>query len=313
MAAGSLRLFSGNSNLGLAEEIARYLKIPLMRAEVETFSDGEVRVEIEENTRGADTFVIQSTCPPVNNNLMELLIMIDALRRASARRITAVIPYYGYARQDRKVKPRVPITAKLVANLIVTAGVHRVLVMDLHAGQIQGFFDIPVDHLFAAPTLISYFNEKGLEDLVVVAPDPGAVERAAAFAKRLGAPLAIIDKRRPEPGIAKVFNVIGSVRGKNTVLVDDMIDTGGSVIESARILNERGAKSVYVSCTHPVFSGSAIEVLQKSLIKEIVVTDTIPLAGLDDYGKVKVLSVAALLGEAIKRIHKETSVSSLFV
>lgn len=313
MAAGSLRLFSGNSNPGLAGEIARYLNVSLMKAEVETFLDGEVRVEIEENTRGADTFVIQSTCPPVNDNLMELLVMIDALRRASARRITAVIPYYGYARQDRKVKPRVPITAKLVANLIVTAGVHRVLVMDLHAGQIQGFFDIPVDHLFAAPTLISYFNEKRLENLVVVAPDPGAVERAAAFAKRLGAPLAIIDKRRPEPGIAKVFNVIGSVRGKNAILVDDMIDTGGSVIESARILNERGAKSVYVSCTHPVFSGSAIDILQKSLIKEIVVTDTIPLAKLDDYDKVKVLSVAGLLGEAIKRIHKETSVSSLFV
>lgn len=312
MAAGSLRLFSGSSNRPLAEEIARYLKVSLMKAEVGTFSDGEIRIEIEENTRGADAFVIQSTCPPVNDNLMELLIMIDALRRASARRITAVIPYYGYARQDRKIKPRVPITAKLVANLIATAGVNRILVMDLHAGQIQGFFDIPVDHLFAAPTLISYFKKK-IENLVVVAPDPGAVERAAAFAKRLKAPLAIIDKRRPEPGIAKVFSVIGSVRGKNTVLVDDMIDSGGSVIESARILAEQGAKSIYVSCTHPVFSDSAVKKLQESPIREIIITNTIPLARSDDCGKIKVLSVAALLGEAIKRIHKETSVSSLFV
>jgi ribose-phosphate pyrophosphokinase len=283
-----------------------------MKAEVGTFSDGEIRIEIEENTRGADAFVIQSTCPPVNDNLMELLIMIDALRRASARRITAVIPYYGYARQDRKVKPRVPITAKLVANLIATAGVHRVLVMDLHAGQIQGFFDIPVDHLFAAPVLINYF-EKKIKNLVIVAPDPGAVERAAAFAKRLEASLAIIDKRRPEPGIAKVFSVIGSVRGKNAVLVDDMIDSGGSVIESARILNEQGAKSIYVSCTHPVFSDQAVEKLQKSPIQEIVVTNTIPFTRQDNCDKIVVLSVAALLGEAIKRIHKETSVSSLFV
>lgn len=312
MAAGSLRLFSGNSNRPLAEEIAQYLKVSLMRAEVGTFSDGEIRIEIEENTRGADAFVIQSTCPPVNNNLMELLIMIDALRRASARRVTAVIPYYGYARQDRKVKPRVPITAKLVANLIATAGVHRILVMDLHAGQIQGFFDIPVDHLFAAPTLISYFKKK-TENLVVVAPDPGAVERAAAFAKRLEAPLAIIDKRRPEPGVAKVFSVIGSVKGKNTVIVDDMIDSGGSVIESARILKKQGAKSIYVSCTHPVFSGSAAKKLQESPIQEIVVTNTIPFARADDCDKITVLSVAPLLGEAINRIHKETSVSSLFV
>lgn len=312
MAAGSLRLFSGNSNRPLAEEIARYLKVSLMKAEVGAFLDGEIRIEIEENTRGADAFVIQSTCPPVNDNLMELLIMIDALRRASARRITAVIPYYGYARQDRKVKPRVPITAKLVANLITTAGVNRILVMDLHAGQIQGFFDIPVDHLFAAPTLISHFKEK-IDNLVVVAPDPGAVERAAAFAKRLESPLAIIDKRRPEPGIAKVFSVIGSVRGKNTILVDDMIDTGGSIIESARMLAKQGAKSIYVSCTHPVFSGSAVKRLQESPIQEVVVTNTIPFVSPGNCDKIKVLSVAALLGEAIKRIHKETSVSSLFV
>ncbi len=313
MADDSLRLFSGNSNRALAEEIARYLQMPLMKTEVGVFSDGEVRVEIEENTRGADTFVIQSTCPPVNNNLMELLVMIDALRRASARRITAVIPYYGYARQDRKVKPRVPITAKLVANLIATAGADRILVMDLHAAQIQGFFDIPVDHLFAAPTLIGYFSKKGLKNLVVVAPDPGAVERAAAFAKRLRTPLAIIDKRRTEPGVAKVFNVIGDVKGKDTVLVDDMIDTGGSVIESAQILNERGAKSIYVSCTHPVFSGEAIKHLEKSLIKEVVVANTIPVVNPGTNTKIKVLSVAKLLGEAIMRIHNETSVSSLFV
>ncbi|RII01016.1 ribose-phosphate pyrophosphokinase [candidate division NPL-UPA2 bacterium Unc8] len=313
MIAGSLRLFSGNSNRPLAEGIARYLKTSLMKAEVGTFLDKEIRVEIEENIRGTDVFIIQSTCPPVNDNLMELLIMIDALRRASARRVTAVIPYYGYARQDRKVRPRVPITAKLIANLITTAGVHRVLVMDLHAGQIQGFFDIPVDHLFAAPTLISYFKKKKIEDMVVVAPDPGAVERAAAFAKRLEAPLAIVDKRRLEAGVAKVFNVIGSVRKKNAVLVDDMIDTGGSVLESARILNERGAKNIYVSCTHPVFSGSAVEELRKSPIQEVVVTNTIPFAASGDCDKIKVLSVAKLLGEAIKRIHKETSVSSLFV
>jgi ribose-phosphate pyrophosphokinase len=313
MAKGSLRLFSGNSNRPLAEEIARYLKVPLMKAEVGTFLDKEIRVEIEENIRGTDAFIIQSTCPPVNDNLMELLIMIDALRRASVRRVTAVIPYYGYARQDRKVKPRVPITAKLVANLITTAGVHRVLVMDLHAGQIQGFFDIPVDHLFAAPTLISYFNKKEIDDLVVVAPDPGAVERAAAFAKRLRAPLAIIDKRRSEPGIAKVFNVVGYVRKKNAVLVDDMIDSGGSVIESARILKKRGVRNIYVSCTHPIFSGSAVENLQKSPIREVVITNTIPFTASGDCDKIKVLSVAELLGEAIKRIHNETSVSSLFV
>ncbi|MCK4262028.1 ribose-phosphate pyrophosphokinase [bacterium] len=312
MAGGQLKVFTGKANLDLAEKICRYLKLSLGKAEVTSFPDGEVRVEIKENARGADAFIIQSTCPPVNNNLMELLVMIDALRRASARRITAVIPYYGYARQDRKVQPRVPITAKLVANLITVAGANRVLVMDLHVGQIQGFFDIPVDHLFAAPALINYFRKKRVRDMVIVAPDPGAVERAAAFAKRLKASLAIIDKRRPRPGVSKVFNVVGKVKDKNVILVDDMIDTGGSIIESAKVLKEKGASNIYVGCTHPVFSKRAGERLQNSIVKEVVVTDTIPFRSKQN-SKVKVLSIASLLGEAIKRIHNETSVSSLFV
>lgn len=312
MPSGELRIFAGNANPKLAREISRYLKNPLGKAEVTSFTDGEIKVEIKENVRGADAFVIQSTCPPVNNNLMELLVIIDALRRASARRITAVIPYYGYGRQDRKVQPRVPITAKLVANLITVAGADRILVTDLHVGQIQGFFDIPVDHLFAAPVLIDYFRRKKIRDVVIVAPDPGAVERSAAFAKRLKASLAIIDKRRPQPGVAKVFNVVGKVKDKRAILVDDMVDTGGSVIEAARVLKRKGALDVYVCCTHPVFSGQAARQLGKSLIKEVVITNTIPFKG-DGSGKIKVLSVAKLLGEAIKRIHNEASVSSLFV
>ncbi len=312
MAGGQLRVFTGNANPDLAKKICKYLKLSLGKAEVTSFPDGEVRVEIKQNARGADAFVIQSSCPPVNKNLMELLVMIDALRRASAQRITAVIPYYGYARQDRKVRPRVPITAKLVANLITVAGADRVLVMDLHVGQIQGFFDIPVDHLFAAPVLINYFQKKKLKEMVIVAPDPGAVERAAAFAKRLKASLAIIDKRRPHPGVAKVFNVIGKVKDKNAILVDDMVDTGGSVIESAKVLRNKGASNIYVGCTHPVFSEGAAEHLQKSLIREIVVTDTIPFTSKQS-SKIKMLSVAPLLGEAIKRIHNEASVSSLFI
>ncbi|NOX96921.1 MAG: ribose-phosphate pyrophosphokinase [Nitrospirae bacterium] len=312
MPSGELKIFAGNANPKLALEICRYLKKPLSKAEVTSFPDSEIRVEVKENTRGADAFVVQSTCPPVNRNLMELLVMIDALRRASAQRITAVIPYYGYGRQDRKVQPRVPITAKLVANLIAVAGADRVLVTDLHVGQIQGFFDIPVDHLFAAPVLIDYFRKKKLKDVVIVAPDPGAVERSAAFAKRLKASLAIIDKRRPRPGVAKVFNVVGKVKNKRVILVDDMVDTGGSVIEAARVLKKKGALETYVCCTHPVFSGSAVKRLKRSLIKEIVVTNTIPFPESRD-GKIKVLSVAKLLGESINRIHSETSVSSLFV
>lgn len=312
MAGGQLKVFTGKANPDLAKKICKYLNISLGKAEVTSFPDGEVRVEINENARGTDAFLIQSTCPPVNNNLMELLVMIDALRRASARRITAVIPYYGYARQDRKVQPRVPITAKLVANLITVAGADRVLVMDLHVGQIQGFFDIPVDHLFAAPVLIDYFQKKRVKDMVIVAPDPGAVERAAAFAKRFKASLAIIDKRRSHPGVAKVFNVVGKVKDKNAILVDDMVDTGGSVIESAMVLKRKGASNIYVSCTHPVFSEGAAEGLQKSVIKEVVVTDTMPFNGRGT-SKIKVLSVAPLLGEAIKRTHNEASVSSLFI
>lgn len=312
MADGQLKVFTGNANPSLAEKICKYLKISLGKAEVTSFPDGEVRVEINENARGADAFVVQSSCPPVNRNLMELLVMVDALRRASARRITAVIPYYGYARQDRKIQPRVPITAKLVANLIAVAGANRVLVMDLHVGQIQGFFDIPVDHLFAAPVLIDYFRKKKLREMVIVAPDPGAVERAAAFAKRLKASLAIIDKRRSHPGVARVFNVVGKVKGKNAILVDDMVDTGGSVIEAAKVLRKKGASNIYVGCTHPVFSERAVEHLQKSVVEEVVVTDTIPFSSKRS-SKIKVLSVAPLLGEAIKRIHNEASVSSLFV
>ncbi len=313
MPSGELRIFSGNANPKLARGISRYLKKPLGRAEVTSFPDGEIKVEIKENVRGADAFVIQSTCPPVNNYLMELLVLIDALRRASARRITAVIPYYGYGRQDRKVQPRVPITAKLVANLITVAGANRVIVTDLHAGQIQGFFDIPVDHLFAAPVLIDYFRRKKIKDVVIVAPDPGGVERSAAFAKRLKASLAIIDKRRLRPGVAKVLNVIGEVRGKKAILVDDMVDTGGSVIEAAKALKKKGALDIYVCCTHAVFSGPAVERLERSLIiNEVVITNTIPFNGSQD-GKIKTLSVASLLGEAIRRIHEGASVSSLFV
>ena len=313
MPSGELRTFTGSANPELAEEISRYLKKPLGKAEVASFPDGETKVEIKENVRGADTFVIQSTCPPVNDNLMELLVLIDALRRASAQRITAVIPYYGYGRQDRKVQPRVPITAKLVANLITVAGANRVLVTDLHVGQIQGFFDIPVDHLFAAPVLIDYFRKKKMKNVVIVAPDPGAVERSAAFAKRLKASLAIIDKRRSSPGVAKVFNVVGAVKDKQAILVDDMVDTGGSVIEAAKILKEKGVGDIYICCTHPVFSGSAVQQLEKSsIIQEVVITNTIPFNGRQN-GKIKILSVANLLGEAIRRIHNGASVSSLFV
>jgi ribose-phosphate pyrophosphokinase len=308
-----LKLFTGNANPVLARKISRYLEIPLAKAKVDYFPDGETFVKINEDARGTDAFIIQSTCPPVNKNLMELLIMIDALRRASARRITAVIPYYGYARQDRKVQPRVPITAKLVANLITIAGADRILVMDLHVGQIQGFFDIPVDHLFAAPVLINYFRKKKLKNVVVVSPDPGGVERASAFAKRLSASLAIIDKRRPQPSVAKIMNVIGEIRGKNALLVDDMIDTGGTTVKAAEVLKKKGASTIYLCCTHPVFSRNASRLLEKSPAKEVVATNTIPLDEKKKSPKIKILSVAELLGEAIMRIHQESSVSSLFV
>jgi ribose-phosphate pyrophosphokinase len=285
-------------------------------AAVSSFSDGEIRIKIDENVRGADVFVVQSCCTPVNNSIMELLIMIDALKRSSASRITAVIPYFGYGRQDRKDQPRVPITAKLVADLVTTAGADRVLTMDLHAGQIQGFFNIPVDHLYATPVLLEYITKvfgKDLKDLVIVSPDAGGVERARAFAKRLQANLAIIDKRREGPNNAHIMNIIGDVEGKHALLLDDMIDTAGTIVQGAQACADKGAKSVWAGCAHPVLSGPALERLQQSCLTEVVVTNTIPLNGKDQQcPKLRVLSVAPLLGEAIKRIHGEESVSSLF-
>jgi ribose-phosphate pyrophosphokinase len=314
---GNLVLTAGNANRKLAQEIAEALGTRLAEAEVSQFSDGEVFVQVNENVRGADVFVIQPTCPPVNHNLMELLIMIDALRRASAFRITAVIPYYGYARQDRKVQPRVPITAKLVADLITAAGTQRVLTMDLHVGQIQGFFNIPVDHLFAAPVLLQYFQQRlaehAWEDPVVVAPDAGGVERSRAFAKRLGTSLAIMDKRRTGANETRIMHVIGDVRNRDVILLDDIIDTAGTIVQAVSALREEGARRILASCTHPVLSGQAVERLEKSEIAEVVVTNTIPLREDQQSKKITVLSVAPLLAEAIHRIHTETSVSSLFV
>ena len=309
-----LKLFTGNANVPLAQSICNTLDIPLGRAEVKAFSDGEVWVEIQENVRGMDVFVVQSTCRPGNTNLMELLVMIDALKRASADRITAVLPYYGYARQDRKVAGRTPITAKLVADLITAAGANRVLCMDLHAGQIQGFFNIPVDHLFAAPVLLEYIRRNFDSNLVVVSPDAGGVERARAFAKRLSAGLAIIDKRRTSPNVAEVMTIIGDVEGKDAVIVDDMIDTGDTLTKGARALAERGARRVFACATHPVLSGPAIDRITESPLEQVVVTDTIPLTTqAAACKKVKVMSVAGLLAEAIKRIYNDDSVSSLFV
>ncbi len=310
-----LKIFAGNSNPGLAKEIADYLQMDLGKILVRTFSDGEIRVEIQENVRGTDAFIIQSTCSPVNDNLMELLLIMDALKRASARRITAVLPYYGYARQDRKVAPRVPISAKLVADLITTAGAKRVLTMDLHAGQIQGFFNIPVDNLFAAPVLLKYLREKFEgEDLVLVSPDAGGVERARAFAKRMSAQLAIIDKRREAPNLAKAMNIIGEVKDMTAIILDDMVDTAGTLTQAAEALKRAGAKRIFACCTHPVLSGSSVERINNSSLEGIVVTNTIPLKEeAKKSGKFINLSVANLLGEAIKRIHDEDSVSSLFV
>jgi len=310
-----MKIFSGNSNPELAKKICEYLAVPLGHMEIRRFSDGEIFVEIKENVRGADVFVIQSTCPPVNEHLMELLIIIDALRRASARRITAVMPYYGYARQDRKTAPRTPITAKLVANLLTVAGARRVLTMDLHAGQIQGFFDIPVDHLFAAPVLLDYLKETFRdEELVIVSPDAGGVERARAYAKRLGAGIAIVDKRRLRPNESKVMHVVGDVKGKVAIILDDMVDTAGTMCQAAKAIKDQGAKEVHGMATHPVLSGPAPERIKNSVLKSLVVTDTIPLREeVKDIKKIEVLSVAKLLGEAIRRIHADDSVSSLFV
>jgi ribose-phosphate pyrophosphokinase len=308
-----LKLFSGKANPALAKEICAYLGIHLGEATVSSFSDGEARIRIEENVRGADVFVMQSTCPPVNDSIMELLIMIDALKRSSAYRITAVIPYFGYARQDRKDQPRVPISAKLIADLITTAGADRVLTMDLHAGQIQGFFNIPVDHLYATPVLLDYISKAGGKDLVVVSPDAGGVERARAFAKRLQANLAIIDKRREGPNQTQIMNIIGDVEGRSALLLDDMIDTAGTIVQGAQACASKGATRVWAGCTHPVLSGPALERIQASCLEEIVVTNTIPLNGKEQRcPKLRVLSVAPLLGEAITRIHEEESVSSLF-
>jgi ribose-phosphate pyrophosphokinase len=308
-----LKLFSGNANPELAKEICAFLGIPLGAGEVKRFSDGETNVVIGENVRGVDVFIVQPTCPPVNDHLMELLVMMDALKRASANRVTAVIPYYGYARQDRKVLPRAPITAKLVADLLTTTGVARVITMDLHAGQIQGFFDIPVDNLYAAPVMLDYIRSHYANDIVIVSPDAGGVERARAFAKRLDASLAIIDKRRVAPNVARVMNIIGDVEGRTTIILDDIVDTAGTMVQTADALREKGARRVFAMATHAVLSGPAIGRIERSAIEELVVTDTIPLEEKSACPKIRVLSVAALLGEAIKRIHFNDSVSSLFV
>jgi ribose-phosphate pyrophosphokinase len=308
-----IRIFSGNANIALAEKICQHLGISLGKANVTTFSDGETRVEINENVRGMDVFIIQSTCPPVNVTLMELLIMIDAMKRASAERITAVVPYYGYGRQDRKVAPRTPITAKLVADLITTAGANRVLAMDLHAGQIQGFFNIPVDNLFATNVLIEYMKKNYHDDTVIVSPDSGGVERARAVGKRLGSSLAIIDKRREGPNEAEVMNIIGNVEGKRVIILDDMIDTAGTVLQGVNALKEAGALEVSICCTHPVLSGPALDRIEGSEIKEVIVTDTIPLGDrAKNCKKIKVLSVSGVLSEAVRRIYYNDSVSSLF-
>ncbi len=307
-------IFSGNSNPGLAEAICRYLNRPMGAANIKIFSDGEIQIEIEENVRSKDVFVIQSTCHPVNDHLVELLLMIDAFKRSSAKRITAVIPYFGYARQDKKVSPRVPISAKLVADLLTTAGANRIITMDLHAGQIQGFFNIPVDNLFAAPVLIDYMNETFPDEKIIVSPDAGGVERARAFAKRLNCGLAIIDKRRDAPNQAKAMAVIGQVSGKKTIIFDDMVDTAGTLTEAANALTDSGASEVHACCTHAVLSGPAIGRIIDSPLKSVVVTDTIPITEkIALCHKLKVLSVTDLFGEAISRSHTGDSVTSLFV
>jgi ribose-phosphate pyrophosphokinase len=309
-----LKVFAGNSNLPLAREICQNLKMPLGQATVESFSDGESRVEVQENVRGGDVFVIQSTCAPGNNNLMELLLMLDAFKRASAKRITAVIPYYGYARQDRKVAPRVPISAKLVADLITTAGASRILTMDLHSGQIQGFFNIPVDNLYATPVLLQYLKRRlNHSEVTIVSPDAGGVERARDFATRLDASLAIIDKRRSAPNVVAEMNIIGEVKGQIAVLLDDMVDTAGTLTMAAGALKREGARRILACCTHPVLSGPAIQKINESPLEELIATNSVPLSPQSaSCNKIKVLSVAHLIGEAIRRTHEERSISSLF-
>jgi ribose-phosphate pyrophosphokinase len=309
-----LKLFSGNANRPLAEEIAQYLHLPVSDADVSRFSDGEIFVRVNENVRGTDVFVIQPTCPPVNDTLMELLVMIDALKRASARRITAVLPYYGYARQDRKQQGRVPITARLVADLLEAAGVDRVLALDLHAGQIQGFFNVPVDHLFAGPpVIVDYLGKKELHDPVIVSPDAGGVERARAIAKRLNGGLAIIDKRREGPNVAVVMHLIGDVKDRDAIVIDDMIDTAGTLVQAVSALEREGARRILACGIHAVLSGPAMARIRTSPIEETIVTNSIPVPPEKRAARVTVLSVAALLGEAIRRIHDEESVSTLFV
>lgn len=312
MQESRLQVFSCNSNPLLAKQICYHIGISLGDAEVGKFSDGEIHVKLNQSVRGSDVYVIQSTSDPVNQHLMELLVMVDALKRASAKTINVVVPYYGYARQDRKTRARDPITAKLVANLIETAGAHRVITMDLHATQIQGFFNIPVDQLIGVPILSEYFKNKGLDDVIVVSPDHGGVIRARRLAERLGAPIAIIDKRRPEPNIAEVMNIVGDVRGNTAIIIDDIVDTAGTIQLAANALIEKGAKEVYACCTHPVFSGPAIDRILQSQITEMIVTDTILLKDEKWIDKIKVLSVAPLIAEAIICIHNQRSVSKLF-
>jgi ribose-phosphate pyrophosphokinase len=314
---GNIKVFSGNAHLELAEEICHHLTCDLGKSSTGRFSDGEFNFQIEENARGADVFIIQPTCPPTDKHLMELLVMLDAFRRASAERLTAVIPYFGYARSDKKDRPRVPIAAKLMANLIATAGAQRVLTLDLHASQIQGFFDIPVDHLYAAPVIVNYFQDNPIDNLIVVAPDTGGAERARAYAKRLNTGLALCDKRREKANVAEVMNVVGDVEGKNCLIIDDLCDTGGTICKVADALYANGANNIYACFTHAVLSGRAIENLSDSHLKKIIVTNTIPLCEkgfkLKEEGRIKVLSVAKLLSSGIKSIHDETSVSSLFI
>ena len=309
---GQLKIFSGNANPELAKKITKFLKLDLGDAQVSTFSEGEIRVKINEDVRGRDVFLVQPTCPPTNNNLMELLIMIDAMKRASARRITAVIPYYGYARQDRKDQPRVPITAKLVANLLESAGADRILTMDLHASQIQGFFDVPLDHLFAVNTVVDYFAKKKMKNLVIASPDVGGIKMARAYAKRMNAHLAIVDKRRIDDQHTETMSILGEVKGKNIVIVDDLVATASSICEAAVALKKAGALKLFAAVTHPILSGPAIERIKKSPIEEFIISDSIPLDASKKDPVFRVLSVAPLLGEAIRRIHDEESVSSLF-
>ena len=310
-----LKLFTGTAHPDLARDVASYLKISVADATVSTFSDGETQLRVNENVRGSDVFVIQPTCTPVNDNIMELLLMVDAMKRASAARITAVIPYYGYARQDRKVQPRVPISAKTIADLINAVGTNRVLTVDLHAGQIQGFFNIPVDNLYAAPVLLEYIRKQyDASSLVIVSPDAGGVERARSFAKRLKCSIAIVDKRRERANECEVMNVIGDVEGVEALILDDMVDTAGTITQAAAALREKGARKVSAACTHAVLSGSAMERINKSAIEEMIVTNTIPLDSKQEQcKKLKVLSIASLLGEAVRRIHEESSISSLFI